>query len=140
MQSQSNPRAAKRASPTLAEVEQARPKTGTGAPARCGSHKAAILAFLRERGPQGILGSELYNSPERFGRSPRNRVSELRKEGFLISGEPHGDSDWHYILLRDSFGAKPITSGDWYERQTGRARPAALPATDDLPLFAGVRP
>lgn len=139
MQSQSNPCAAKRASPTPAEVAQARPRRGTGAPARCGSHKAAILGLLRERGPQGVLGSELYNFPARFGRSPRNRISELRKEGCLISGEPHADSDWHYILLRDSSGAKPITSGAWYESQTGRARPAGLPAID-LPLFAGVRP
>jgi hypothetical protein len=139
MQSKSNPRAAKRASPTLAEVEQTRPKTGTGAPARFGSHKAAILALLRERGPQGILGSELYNSPERFGRSPRNRISELRKEGCLISGEPHGNSDWHYILLRDSSGAKPITSGDWYEKQTGKRRPVATTPADDLPLFGSVR-
>jgi hypothetical protein len=125
--------------PTPDEIAPARTKRGTGAPARCGSHKAAILALLWERGPQGVRGSELYNSPQRFGRSPRNRISELRKEGCLISGEPHADSDWHYVLLRDSSGAKPITSSDWYESQTGRARPAALPAID-LPLFAGVRP
>jgi hypothetical protein len=124
---------------TLGEVAQARPRRCTGAPARCASHKSAILAFLRECGPRGVLGSELYDSPKRFGRSPRNRISELRKEGFSISGEPHGNSDWHYVLLRDSSGAKPITSGDWYERQTGRTRPAAGPDAD-LPLFAGVRP
>jgi len=133
MQSQSNPRAPKRASPTLAEVAQARPRRGTGAPARCGSHKAAILALLRERGPQGVLGSEMYNSPERFGRSPRNRISELRKEGCEISGEPRGTSDWHYVLLRDSTGAIPSSqSSDWFEQSHG-PRPSAV---NDLPLFA----
>ncbi len=110
--------------PTLAEVAQARPRRGGGAPLRCASHKSAILEFLRERGPQGVLGSELYNSPEKFGRSPRNRISELRKEGFLISGEPRGGSDWHYVLLRDNAGARPLSdSPDWYEREAGKPRP-----------------
>src|SRR4030095_8485381 len=100
--------------PTLEEVAQARPHRGKGAPSRCASHKSAILALLQERGPQGVLGSELYARPESYGRSPRNRISELRKEGFLISGEPHGSSDWHYVLLRDNTGMKPLSdTADW---------------------------
>src|SRR5438876_756729 len=55
--------------PTLTEVSQARPRRGNGAPSRCASHKSAILGFLRERGPQGVLGSELCKSPDKFGRS-----------------------------------------------------------------------
>lgn len=106
------------------ELAQARPRRGNGAPARCASHKSAILALLRERGPQGILGSELYGSPEKFGRSPRNRISELRQAGFLVSGEPRGSADWHYVLLRDDSGARPqANSSDWYTRQTGKPRP-----------------
>src|SRR6267378_429803 len=108
--------------PTIEEVAKARPQRGNGAPARCASHKSAILGLLRERGPQGVLGSELYNLPAKFGRSPRNRISELRKDGCLISGKPHGSSDWHYILLRDSSGATPHQ--DWYEREHG-PRPGA---------------
>lgn len=111
-----------RGSISIPELILARPKRGTGAPARCASHKSAILALLRERGPKGVLGSELYDFPEKFGRSPRNRVSELRKEGHLISGEPRGVSDWHYVLLRDASGAQP-SSSDWYEREHG-PRPA----------------
>jgi hypothetical protein len=42
------------------------------------------------RGEAGVLGSEFCNSPKKFGRSPRNRIGELRKEGCLISGKPHG--------------------------------------------------
>jgi len=93
--------------PTTAELHRAIPHRGTGAPARTLSHESAILALLRERGPQGVLGSELYARPERFGRSPRNRVSELRQEGFLIEGRPHGSADWHYRLIRDTSGQEP---------------------------------
>jgi hypothetical protein len=90
--------------PALSEVARARPSRGSGAPARCSSHKAAILALLRERGPAGILSSELYDAPERYGRSPRNRISELRREGCLIEGSARGSSDWFYRLIRDKDG------------------------------------
>ncbi len=116
---------------TLGEVARAKPRHGSGAPARCASHKSAILALLRERGPQGVLSSELYDSPEKFGRSPRNRISELRAEGCLISGEPRGSSDWHYLLIRDSEGAKPVESDFMRQRREEREQAA--------PLFAGVR-
>ncbi len=118
--------------PTISEVGRARPQRGSGAPARCASHKAAIHAFLRERGPQGVLGSELYARPELYGRSPRNRISELRKAGHLIEGKPQGCSDWFYCLIRDDKGVKPLAdSPDWYEREHG-PRPSAK---HDLPPF-----
>src|SRR5438128_11647178 len=70
---------------TLDELAKARPKRGSGVPARCASHKSAILALLRERGSNGVLSSELYDNPHLYGRSPRNRISELRKpDGCLI--------------------------------------------------------
>src|SRR5262244_1394980 len=123
---------------TLNELAKASPHRGKGAPSRCTSHKSAILALFLERGPRGVLSSELYESPEKFGRSPRNRISELRADGALISGEPRGSSDWHYVLLRDAEGKKPkADSPDWYEREHGR-RPSSAPQqqqTPDLPLF-----
>jgi hypothetical protein len=142
----------RQARPSLSEVARARPRRGAGAPARSVSHKSAIFALLFKRGPAGVLGSELYNSPEKFGRSPRNRISELRQEGHLISGAPRGVSDWHYVLIRDNAGAKPPAdlpespqadaasafnpqTDDWYESQTGKPRPSA---DVHLPLFAGV--
>jgi len=128
--------------PSLSEVGRARPQRGFGVPARCVSHKAAILALLRKRGPQGVLSSELYDSPENFGRSPRNRVSELRAEGFLIEGKPHGSSDWWYRLIRDKDGEKPNSldarearrpvESDFMRRRREEREQAA-------PLFAGVR-
>lgn len=113
--------------PTLQELREAKPHPRSGAPARSRSHYEAILELLRERGPQGVLGSELYAQPELYGRSPRNRISELRRDGHLIEGNPHGSSDWFYRLIRDNAGAKPLAdSPDWYEKQHG-PRPASHP-------------
>jgi hypothetical protein len=114
-----------------------------GAPARTRSHYAAILQLLRERGPQGVLGSELYSSPDLYGRSPRNRISELRRDGHLIEGRAHGASDWFYRLIRDNAGVSPMAraeSRDWYERAAGRPRPQLDKPENDfssLPLFGG---
>lgn len=125
--------------PSLGELAHARPRRGKGAPGRWTSHKTAILAMLRERGPQGVLGSELYSRPDLYGRSPRNRISELRKDGHLIEGKPDGASDWFYRLIRDSTGANPLAeSSDWYEHTTGRPRPQ--PDKDNSSsLFRGKR-
>lgn len=128
--------------PEIAELAECRPHQGTGVPSRCFSHKSAILALLRDRGPQGVLGSELYARPDLYGRSPRNRISEARRDGHLIEGKPHGSSDWFYRLIRDNTGEKPASnSPDWYERQTGKPRPARGPQeqASDLPLFAEAR-
>ena len=95
------------------------PQRGSGAPSRTHSHYDAILAILRERGPQGVLASELYDHPHLYGRSPRNRISELRRDGYVISGKARDASNWHYVLLPDS--------ADWYEREHGRPRPAPHP-------------
>lgn len=114
---------------TREKIEQAKPQRPRGAPVRTRSHYNAILALLRERGPQGILASELYDQPHLYGRSPRNRISELRRDGFVISGEARGASDWHYILLP--------ASSDWFEELTGRPRPKeSVNDAADLPLFA----
>ncbi len=117
--------------PTLEEMARARPQRGSGAPARSRSHYEAILELLRERGPQGVLGSELYARPELYGRSPRNRISELRRDGCLIEGKPYGSSDWFYRLIRDNAGEKPLSdSPNWYERQSGKPRSAVDPTPE----------
>jgi hypothetical protein len=115
-------------------MAQARPRHSTGASARSRSQYEAILQLLRERGPQGVLGSELYDTPHLYGRSPRNRISELRRDGHLIEGKPHGASAWFYKLIHEASGVKP--SGDWYEREHSPQPPAKPqePAAD-LPLF-----
>ena len=92
---------------TLEEVRKARPRQRTGAPSRTRSHYERILALLRERGPVGVLGSELYDAPNLYGRSPRNRISEMRKDGHIIDGKPRGASDWRYVLLRENESPTP---------------------------------
>ena len=124
---------------TFDELAQATPRRTSGAPLRSRSHYEAILELLRERGPQGVLGSELYSRPDLYGRSPRNRISQLRKDGHLIEGKPRGAADWWYRLIRDNGGAKPhAASLGWYERATGQPRPQ-LDKDDisSLPLFGG---
>lgn len=110
--------------PTLAEVARAKPQRGTGAPARCSSHKAAILALLRERGPAGVLSSELYDSPELYGRSPRNRISEMRADGHLIQTVPAGASVVRYVLTHENPSPTP--------------RPICKPVTKNRPAVTGL--
>jgi len=123
--------------PTPEQVRRARPPRGNGAPSRTRSHYDRILLLLRDRGPAGVLSSELYDAPELYGRSPRNRVSEMRQDGCLIETTPAGASVVRYILIRDGEGAAPTSpaSQDWYERQAGKPRAVVLPEKDDLPLF-----
>ncbi len=98
-----------------------------GAPARTKSHRAAILALLRNRGPRGVLASELYDAPTLYGRSPRNRISELRQDGYRIEGAARGASDWHYWLFEDK-PTDPEPPESWQDR----------PRLTGLPLFDSV--
>jgi hypothetical protein len=130
-------------SPTLEEVRSARPPRGNGAPSRTRSHYERILALLRERGPAGVLSSELYDAPHLFGRSPRNRISEMRQDGHLIKTIQAGPSVVRYVLTHEnpSPTERPhSSSSDWYERQTGKPRPVEQRQNNDLPLFAVTRP
>lgn len=88
--------------PTLSEVADSRPPRGSGAPARTRTHYARILVLLRERGPAGVTSAELYDAPRLYGRSPRNRISELRAAGHLIKTLPAGASTVRYALLREN--------------------------------------
>jgi hypothetical protein len=118
---------------TAVRSEQTTKSTWRG---RARTHYENILDLLRARGTAGVLSSELYDCPEKFGRSPRNRVSELRRDGFSIRTVAVNASTVRYILQEGP--------QDWYTRETGKPRPraAVVPeksTTDDLPLFAGVR-
>ncbi len=118
--------------PSQADLRRCLPQRGRGAPARTASHKENIRRLLVERGPQGVRGSELYSRPDLYGRSPRNRISELRAEGALIEGKPHGGADWWYQLVRERKDVEP-------ERLEIAERPAPVDP-GELPLFAGVEP
>jgi hypothetical protein len=125
---------------SVEQIEQAKPQRLRVAPARTRSHYDRILGLLRERGPAGVLASELYDAPHLYGRSPRNRISEIRadlkKDGdfWEITGEARGASDWHYVLRSKK------SSSDWYEREIGQPRASGQTprsSHDDLPLFSG---
>lgn len=111
---------------------------------RADSQRALILVRLKEAGTAGVLSRELYDDPQcRYGRSPRNRISELKAQGFIIEKRWEG-REYRYILrqepekpraLPNYYAQKPL-SRDWYERQTGQPR-AAVAAQNFLPLFQG---
>jgi hypothetical protein len=71
---------------------------------RARSHYQNISDLLRERAEQGlgVKGSELYAHPDLYGRSPRNRISELKKDGWSIGSKPAGGADWFYFLRSDN--------------------------------------
>jgi hypothetical protein len=102
---------------------------------RARSHYQNILDLLRARGTAGVLSSELYDFPEKFGRSPRNRVSELRRDGFSIQTVHVNASTVRYVLLADR-GEQPATAPR-EQREQPRAAVVAHKSTT-LPLFAGV--
>jgi hypothetical protein len=115
--------------PTLEELGKARPPRSSGAPSRTKSHYDRILALLRERGSSGVLSSELYDAAHLYGRSPRNRISELRHDGHLIKTVPAGSSVVRYVLAHENPSpverppAKPAV--EWEDR----------PRITGLPLF-----
>ncbi len=93
--------------PALSEIAKCRPPRGSGAPSRTRSHYERILALLKERGPTGVLSSELYDAPQLYGRSPRNRISELRKDGHLIETVPAWASVVRYVLVGENPAPAP---------------------------------
>lgn len=100
---------------------------------RAESHYSNILELLRTRCSAGVRSDELYNCPEKYGRSPRNRISEMRAKGFKIRTEHINSSTVLYVLDE---GPR-----DWYEEQIGQRRAPVVPhdsTTDDLPLFPEV--
>jgi hypothetical protein len=106
--------------PTLSEIAKAKPLRGTGAPSNTRSHYTNAAKLLCERGEQGsgIHGSYLYEHPELYGRSPRNRIHELRQDGWIIGSKRAAGGLAFYWLIRDNTGRSYPTS------QHGEAPPA----------------
>ena len=121
-------------------AERARPVSGSGPPERAASLRQRILERLLEASSRGVLASDFYNDPQcRYGRSPRNRISELRKMGHRIAGKWEVKTDFRYTLLEETVSAKPLPecspkqstpSDDWYRRAAGKKRTTGLPLFD----------
>lgn len=74
------------------EIPEARP-----------TQKRRILALLRMAGPAGVC---ISNVPTELAYTARNRVSELRREGFEIEGSPcrvhnHHSAVSRYVLVKE---------------------------------------
>jgi helix-turn-helix protein len=115
-----------------------------GPPPTATSQRERILERLRAAGPRGVLAAEFYDDAQcRYGRSPRNRISELRAIGHKITGEWEGKINFRYTLIEETPAPKVLPDYnaqkklDWYERQTGQPRPSEAAATLGS-LFDGV--
>lgn len=114
-----------------------------GPPSTANSQRERILERLRVAGQRGVLAAEFYDDPQcRYGRSPRNRISELRAMGHKITGEWESKVDFRYTLIEETQAPKALPDYnaqkklDWYERQTGQSRPHSASANLG-PLFEG---
>jgi len=111
---------------------------------RAGKHKKRIAALLIERGEHGMAvhAADLYEHPELYGRSPRNRISDLkRKNGWDIGRRP-GERKCHfYWLRRDGDGRTyPTQHFDGPPNHPRRISPSKTswsdrPRVTGLPLF-----
>ena len=120
--------------------ERTQPLKGSRPLERAASQRQRILERLREAGSRGVLASELYDDAQcRYGRSPRNRISELRKAGHRIAGEWESKADFRHTLLEETVSARPLRkyspkqrtpSDDWHGRATGKKRATGLPLFD----------
>ena len=115
----------------------------TGPPSTALSQRQRILERLRDAGRRGVLAAEFYDDAQcRYGRSPRNRISELRAMGHRITGEWESKIDFRYTLIEEIPTPKALPDYnaqkklDWYERQTGQSRPHCT-NTNLGPLFEG---
>jgi hypothetical protein len=100
---------------------------------RAASQRALVLERLRQAGPVGVLAKELYDDPQcRYGRSPRNRISELKQMGFKIEKQWEG-RNYRYTLVEETQAPKALPDYnaqkklDWYVKQTGKPRPSQHP-------------
>lgn len=105
--------------------------------ARTRSHYRNIAELFVQRAEQGlgVKGSELYSDVERFGRSPRNRISELRRDGWNIGGKAHDSSDWFYWLRTDDAGRTYPTARFDEPPNSPRPQFAVQPQPKDGLLF-----
>lgn len=84
-----------------------------------------ILTWLRMRGQQGVLNTELTQLCMRFGA----RIHELRREGHRIDTERLSESQFRFVLVGDR-GAQPglRTGGGDVANAPCLSVPVALPS------------
>jgi hypothetical protein len=112
-----------------------------GRPDFAGDQRTEILRLLREAGPRGV-SKEFLIFHKHFTQVGA-RIHELEKQGYKIAHEDReGERYKTFVLVSEPAEPKPLPtfkpkSGDWYEKTTGKPRPAAQPP-DLGPLFSSV--
>jgi helix-turn-helix protein len=122
-----------------------------GRPPFAGSQETKILELLRRAGSRGVCKKVLVF--ELHFTQASSRVHSLEQRGFKIRHEMRAGDDYVTFVLessppeteaRTSNSTSPrVARNDWYERETGKARPSGRGTTKpDLPLFgdAAVQP
>jgi hypothetical protein len=99
-----------------------------GAPERTKSHYVRMFNLLKERGAVGVTSDELYEAPQLYGRSPRNRIAEMRKRGLNIATLSVSSHSVRYVLISDEVPKISTSSGS--EPTMPSRKPGPL-----LPLF-----
>lgn len=83
-------------------------------PAKAPTQKERVLELLRESGPYGLCASHMYSNCLPNG---RNRIMELRKEGWCISSSPcqdeHVASFFRYRLNHELHSECELCKQDW---------------------------
>lgn len=114
------------------------------------SQENKILELLRKAGSRGVSKKSLVF--ELHFTQASARIHALEQQGHKIRHERRSGDDYVTFVLESSPSAEQRTSNsispearsdDWYERETGKARPgtAERDSPSGLPLFdAGARP
>lgn len=75
---------------------------------RAPSQRDNVAALLVERAKDGMCvrmnEPEILKNPQKYGKRPPNRISELNKQGWDVGSKPLGESDWCYWLRCDGDG------------------------------------
>jgi hypothetical protein len=112
-----------------------------GRPDFAGDQRTEILRLLREAGPRGV--SKEFLIFDMHMTQCGARVFELERMGYQIRHESRdGERYVTFVLVSEPAQPKPLPtfkpkSGDWYEKTTGKPRPATEPP-DLGPLFSFV--
>jgi|SRR5579862_3272591 len=109
---------------------------------RARSHYENILELLKQRAEsgQGVRASELYRDPQRYGRSPRNRISEANQRRWNVGSKPYGEGgDWFYWLRSDDSGKEYPTRRFEPHMESVYMRRERKEQEQAAPLFAGAQ-
>lgn len=105
---------------------------------RTKNHKENVAALLIARALDGMgvrSIEDLYSHPELYGVSPRNRISELGKDGWDIGRKPCGNGTFYWLRKDGQGRTYPQTRRFDEPPNSPRPQLAVQPQPKDLLLF-----